>query len=73
MPFYPITTKGDDKRRVIEADNPAAALRHVAEAAFTVGKPMKPTDLVAHMQAGNPVEKAGEVAAEPEADKGADA
>lgn len=64
MPFYPVTAKGEEKPRVIEADNPAAALRHASETAFTVGKPMKPGDLVAHMSAGGKVEKAGEKHAE---------
>jgi len=59
MPFYPITTKGEDKPRAVEADNPAAALRHVAEAAFTVGKPMKPAEIVAYMREGGTVETAG--------------
>lgn len=60
MPFYPITTKGSDAKRVIEADNPAAAMKHAAKGMFTVGKPMGPTDIVAHMQAAGTVEKAGE-------------
>lgn len=64
MPFYRINEKGSDKPRLVEADNPAAALKHVAESHFTVPKPLKPADLVPLMSSGTKVEKAGETPAE---------
>lgn len=67
MPFYKIDEKGSDKPRLVEADNPAAALKHVAESHFTVSKPLKPADLVPLMTGGATVEKAGEAAATPPA------
>lgn len=59
MPFYPITTKGEDTPRAIKADNPAAAMKYVAAGMFTVGKPMGPADIVEYMTAGGVVEDAG--------------
>jgi len=65
MPMYPVTTKGSDKRRVVEADNPAAAMKHAATAMFTIGKPMSAKEVVDHMRAGGEVEAAGETPADP--------
>lgn len=69
MPYYPINTKGSDKLRVVEADNPAAALRHAADSMFTVGKPMKPADIVPYMTNGGTVEKVGEAATQAAGDQ----
>ena len=71
MPYYPIDPKTEGgKRRVVEADNPAAALKHAAQAVLTVGKPMSAADIVAHMQGGGTVEKAGAEAAPASETKG---
>lgn len=69
MPFYKVTTKGAEGVRVVEADNAAAARKHAAEGTFSVSAPLKPAELVPLLTSGTKVEKAGEVAAEPEADK----
>jgi hypothetical protein len=59
MPFYQVDEKGSDKPRLVEADNPAAALKHAAKSRFTVSKPLVATALVALMGSGVAVEKAG--------------
>lgn len=69
MPYYKITevvvpSDDDDEDkapptpRVVEADNAAVALRHVAQTVFEVSKPLKPTELVELMGAGVKPEKA---------------
>jgi hypothetical protein len=74
MPYYKITTKGSDDPRVVDAQNPAAAMKHAAEGHFTVSAPLKQAELVPLIMGGTKVEKAGEQPAEPEADdKGDDA
>lgn len=72
MPFYKVTEKGAEKPRLIEADNPAAALKFVAETHFTVSKPLKSGELVGLLSADIKVEKVGAVAAEPSTTKADD-
>ena len=60
MPFYKVTTKGSEKTRVVEADNPAAATRHLAQGMFTLSKPLSTSDLMVHVRDGITVEKAGD-------------
>jgi hypothetical protein len=59
MPFYKIEEDGKDPR-VVDADNPAAALKHAAQSRFTVSPPLKQAELVSLMTGGTKVEKAGE-------------
>jgi len=56
MPLYPISTKGSDDKRVVKADNPAAALKHAATGMFTIGKPLGADDVVTFMSGGGKVE-----------------
>jgi hypothetical protein len=64
MPYYKISTKGSDVERIVDAQNPAAAMKHAAEGHFTVSSPLKQAELVPLLIGGTKVEKAGEVVAD---------
>lgn len=66
MPLYEITTKGEDKKRLVEADSSSQAIRHCAAGMFTARTLEKPTDAARLMAGGVELETAGQKAAEPE-------
>lgn len=64
MPLYEITTKGEDKKRLVEADSSAQAIRHCAESMFTARTLGKPSEVAQLMKSGVEFETAGEQPAE---------
>jgi hypothetical protein len=59
MAYYKIEQQGSDKPRLVQADNPSAALRHAAKKVFTVSPPLKQAELVKLMTSGVVAEDAG--------------
>lgn len=62
MPLYEITTKGEDKKRLIEADSASQAIRHCAQGMFTARVLQKPTEAAQLMKAGVELEEVGATA-----------
>jgi hypothetical protein len=68
MALYEVTTKGEDKVRLVEAESAAQAIRHCAEGMFTTRTIQAPADVAKIMQGGVKLETAGVApAAEPAA------
>lgn len=68
MPLYKITTKGEEKARLVEADSSAAAIRHCANGLFSAETITKPTEIAQLMKGGVELETAGEQQAEAKGD-----
>lgn len=58
--MYEITTKGEAKKRLVEADSASQALRHCAEGLFTARTIGKPSEVGQLVKAGVEIETAGE-------------
>jgi hypothetical protein len=68
MPYYRIDMP-NAACRLVEAENAAGALRHVAQSVFTVSKPLKQGELVELLGLNVKVEKAGEAPPEEKVDE----
>ena len=60
MPIYKITTKGEEKPRLVKADSSAQAVRHCAEGLFTAEVVTKVEDAAPLFADGVKLETAGE-------------
>lgn len=59
MPLYEITTKGEEAKRLVEADSASQAIRHCSTAMFTARTIQKPSEAAALMKGGVELETAG--------------
>jgi hypothetical protein len=64
MPLYEISTKGSDKKRLVEADTSAAAIRFCSHDLFSARTITKPADIARLMGAGIALEKVGDAPAQ---------
>jgi hypothetical protein len=67
MPLYEITTKGEEKKRLIEATSANQAVRHCSTGLFQTRTITKPSEIAQLMKSGVQLEAAGDEA-EPQAD-----
>lgn len=58
MPLYEITTKGEEKKRLVEADSQAAAIRHCAKTMFETRLVSSPSEAAKLVGGGVEVEQA---------------
>ncbi len=68
MPVYAITTKGEDKPRLVKASSASAAIRHCAQGMFEARTVSGAEDAFEVMAKGVVLETAGQAPAEPEAE-----
>lgn len=68
MPLYEISTKGEDAKRLVQADSAAQAVRHCAQGMFAARTVSKPTDIAQLMSNGVKLETAGEEPPEAQGD-----
>lgn len=71
MPFYEITTAGEEAKRLIKATSSAAAIRHCSDPdRYTARTITSVEDAADLFEAGVKIEHAGQPASQPEPEKG---
>jgi hypothetical protein len=60
MPFYVVTTKGEEAKRLIKAPSSAAAVKHCAEDKYSTDLITTIDEAAPHFEAGVKLEKVGE-------------
>ena len=60
MPFYVITTKGEEAKRLVKAPSSAAAVKHCAEDRYSTELITTIDEAAPHFEAGVKLEKVGE-------------
>jgi hypothetical protein len=60
MPFYVVTTKGEEPKRLIKATSAAAAVKHCAEDKYSTQLITTIDEAAPHFEAGVKLEKVGD-------------
>lgn len=60
MPFYVVTTEGEEAKRLVKAPSAAAAVKHCAEAKYSTQLISTIEEAAPHFEAGVKLERAGD-------------